>query len=158
MYLAGRRFTFLTDCAALTWLFKSRDLSPKLQRWALQMMEYDVVLQWRPGVLPSAPDAFSRLPPEDGTTPRDVDTSFPGDPPEGQSIYSGPHGPVYEQEILDERYPAGVSDDGKRGTFPVSALFMSKADKLASLLGSGEKEAARLGKSQVIAPPYAVQS
>ena len=67
MYLAGRRFKLLTHCAALTWLFKSRDLSPTLHRWALQPMEYDFLLQWRPGVLHSAPDALSRLPPENET-------------------------------------------------------------------------------------------
>lgn len=34
-YLWGRRFTLVTDCSALTWLFKSQHLSPKLYRWAL---------------------------------------------------------------------------------------------------------------------------
>ena len=43
-YLAGRRFILITDCSALTWLFRSRELSPKLHRWALRLVEYDIVL------------------------------------------------------------------------------------------------------------------
>ena len=30
--LAGRQFTLFTECSALTWLFRSRDLDPKLYR------------------------------------------------------------------------------------------------------------------------------
>ena len=44
-YLPGRRFILITDCSALTWLFRSRELSPKLHRWALRLIEYDIVLQ-----------------------------------------------------------------------------------------------------------------
>ena len=32
-YLAGRPFTLVTDCSALTWLFRSRNLNLKLYRW-----------------------------------------------------------------------------------------------------------------------------
>lgn len=32
-YLSGRPFTLVTDCSALTWLFRSRELCPKLHRW-----------------------------------------------------------------------------------------------------------------------------
>ena len=36
-YVWGRRFTLFTDCLALTWLFKNRDLfTCKLHRWALR--------------------------------------------------------------------------------------------------------------------------
>ena len=45
MNLAGRRFTLVTDCSALTCLFQSRDLIPKLHRGVLCLMEYDFVLQ-----------------------------------------------------------------------------------------------------------------
>ena len=31
-FFAGRRFNLITDCSALTWLFRSRNLSPKLHR------------------------------------------------------------------------------------------------------------------------------
>lgn len=56
-YIAGRRFIILTDYSALTWLFKSHDLSPKLDRWAICLMEFDVVLQWRAGSTHNLPDA-----------------------------------------------------------------------------------------------------
>ena len=48
-FLAGRRFNLITDCSALAWLFRSRNLSPKLHRWALRLAEYDIVLRWRAG-------------------------------------------------------------------------------------------------------------
>ena len=37
-YLWGRPFTLITDCSALTWLFKSQSLTPKYHRWALRLM------------------------------------------------------------------------------------------------------------------------
>ena len=40
-YLAGRPFTLVTDCSALTWLFHSCNLKPKLYRWSLRLAEYD---------------------------------------------------------------------------------------------------------------------
>ena len=60
-YLWGRRFTPRTDCSALTWLFKSQTLTPKLYRWALRLMEYDMDLKWKAGQN-HLPDALSRLP------------------------------------------------------------------------------------------------
>ena len=48
-YLQARPFTLITDCSALTWLFKSQVLSAKYHRWALRLMQYDMELQWRPG-------------------------------------------------------------------------------------------------------------
>ena len=44
IYLAGRQFTLVTDCAALLWLFRSRGLNSKLFRWALWMLENDIKL------------------------------------------------------------------------------------------------------------------
>lgn len=78
---------------------------------------------------PQCPYVFSKLPPNDGTPPCDIDIS-PGDPPPEQSIFVGPRGPVLNDEVLDERYPARVANDGKSETFPVSALFMDRADEL----------------------------
>ena len=77
-YLAGRQFKLVTDCSALTWLFRSRELCPKLHRWALRLMEYDMVLEWKAGVEHVVPDALSRLPVA-GTAGVDVDDSFPDD-------------------------------------------------------------------------------
>ena len=61
-YLWGRRVTLITDCSTRTWLFKSQTLSPKLHRWALRLMEYDMDLQWKAGQNHDLPDALSRLP------------------------------------------------------------------------------------------------
>ena len=44
-YLWGRPFTLITDCSALTWLFKSQPLTPKYHRWALRLMEHDITLK-----------------------------------------------------------------------------------------------------------------
>ena len=44
-YLKARPFTLVTDCSALTWLFKSQALSAKYHRRALRIMEYDIELQ-----------------------------------------------------------------------------------------------------------------
>ena len=44
-YLAGRSFTLVTDCSALTWLFRSRDLDPKLYRRALRLGESDMTMR-----------------------------------------------------------------------------------------------------------------
>ena len=44
-YLAGKPFTLVTDCSALTWLFRSRDLDPKLYRWSLRLGEFDIIMR-----------------------------------------------------------------------------------------------------------------
>ena len=61
-YVAGRCFTLVTDCSALKWLFRSRNLEPKLHRWALSLQEYDIDLRWRAGSANLVPDCLSRLP------------------------------------------------------------------------------------------------
>ena len=60
--VAGRRFALVTDCSALTGLFRSRNLNPKLHRWALSLQEYDIDLRWRAGSVNLVPDCLSRLP------------------------------------------------------------------------------------------------
>ena len=44
-FLSGRRFTLITDFSALLWLFRSRDLDPKLYRWALRLTEFDMDME-----------------------------------------------------------------------------------------------------------------
>ena len=68
----------VTDCSALTWLFQSRDLCPKLHRWALRLIEYDMDLRWREGAKHVLPDVMSRIPhqKEPGA---DIDDAFPDD-------------------------------------------------------------------------------
>lgn len=62
MYLWGREFTLVTDCNALTWFFKSQKLSPKLHRWRLRLMEYNMEVKWRPRTSHHLPEALFRLP------------------------------------------------------------------------------------------------
>ena len=92
-YLAGRQFKVVTDCSAITWRFRSRELCPMLHRWALRLAEYDILLKWRAGVQHVEPDALSRLP-HVKDTPVDVDDSFPDDfTSEAPSDFLGPRGP-----------------------------------------------------------------
>lgn len=113
-YLWGRKFTLVTDCSALTWLFKSRNLSPKLHRWALRLMEFDMCLEWKEGRSHHLPDALSRLPRFD-MPGEDIDTSFPGDSSTKLS-FRGPKGPVLDGVLLSD---LGVKDvdyqDGSAG-------------------------------------------
>lgn len=100
MYLLHRKFTLITDCAALTWLFTSQHLSPKMHRWALRMMQFDMELKWRKGAEDTVPDALSRL---WRKGPRDtpINTSFLDDstsPTDDQ----GPSGPVSDGTRLQD--------------------------------------------------------
>ena len=87
-YLWGKKFRHITDCPAITWLFKSQTFSSKLHRWALRLTEYDMELQWRPGANHQLPDALSRLPIGDAPG-ADVDGSFPDDS-STRTTYKGP--------------------------------------------------------------------
>lgn len=61
-YLYGRRFTIVTDHAALKWLMTSTNLTGKLHRWALTLQEYDFEVVYRPGSTNVVADALSRAP------------------------------------------------------------------------------------------------
>ncbi|KAE8964049.1 hypothetical protein PR002_g29094 [Phytophthora rubi] len=61
-YLYGRKFTILTDHAALKWLMTSPNLTGKLHRWALTLQEFDFDVQYRPGSTNVVADALSRAP------------------------------------------------------------------------------------------------
>ena len=119
-FLAGRRFHLITDCSALTWLFRSRNLSPKLHRWALRLAEYDIVLRWRAGTENLMPDALSRLPLHTDTEPTDIDDSFPDDPSSSApNHYVGPRGPTLHNIALADTPP---EESGHNDT-PLTALF-----------------------------------
>lgn len=117
-YLSGRRFKLIVDCSALTWLFRSRDLCPKLHRWSLRLMEYDMDLVWKEGAQHVLPDALSRLP--HAPYPQgDVDDSFPDDPSSSSpSAFVGPRGPVLDGTRLADIDPdveptVAVASEGK---------------------------------------------
>lgn len=89
-YLRHRQFVLITDCAAILWLFTSQNLSPKMYRWALIFMAYDIVLKWRSGTENVGPDALSRLLRKGPRGPDiDIDVSVTDD-------RQGPQGPVLE--------------------------------------------------------------
>ena len=119
-FLAGRRFNLVTDCSALTWLFRSRNLSPKLHRWALRLAEYDIVLRWRAGTENLMPDALPRLPLHTDTEPTDIDESFPDDPSSSApNHYVGPRGPTLYNIALADTPP----DERGHNDTPLAALF-----------------------------------
>eukprot|EP00903_Cladosiphon_okamuranus_P015718 g14508.t3 len=110
-YLAGREFKLVTDCSALTWLFRSRDLCPKLHRWALRLMEYDIIMVWKAGVEHVLPDTLSRLP-YSAEPQEDVDDSFPDDATsKAPSDYVGPQGPKLDGVPLADLEPFAPEED-----------------------------------------------
>ena len=61
-YLWGKRFEIVTDHNALKWLMNLRHPTPKLQRWALDLSEFDFTITHRAGTQNSNADALSRAP------------------------------------------------------------------------------------------------
>lgn len=61
-YLIGIKFTIITDCNALRSTFTKRDLIPRISRWWIQFLEFDCVIEYRPGEKMAHVDALSRAP------------------------------------------------------------------------------------------------
>lgn len=59
-YLLGRKFTLITDHAALKWMLHLKDPSARLARWSLRLMEYNYKVVHRPGVRHQNADGLSR--------------------------------------------------------------------------------------------------
>jgi hypothetical protein len=59
-YLLGRDFKIKTDHQPLQWLEKTK-ATPKLVRWALQMAEYNCVIEYKAGKTLTNADFVSRL-------------------------------------------------------------------------------------------------
>ena len=62
-YLLGRNFTLITDNKALEWVIKLNNPSRKINRWLVDIMEYNFVVKHRKGVTHNNADALSRLVP-----------------------------------------------------------------------------------------------
>jgi hypothetical protein len=60
-YLHGRKFTLVTDHAALKWLLAYRGISGRVSRWTMKMMEYDFEIQHRKGKDHTNADILSRI-------------------------------------------------------------------------------------------------
>ncbi|CAB0029779.1 unnamed protein product [Trichogramma brassicae] len=65
-YIEGYRFVVITDHSALKWLRNLKDPTGRLARWALEMQQWDFVIEHRKGALHHLPDALSRVFTEDG--------------------------------------------------------------------------------------------
>ena len=63
-FLAGRKFTLVTDQEALSYMFnlklKSKIKNDKVLRWRMELLPYSYEVRYRPGHLNSAADALSR--------------------------------------------------------------------------------------------------
>lgn len=60
VYLHGRPFKIITDCAALTLTLQKKVINPRIARWVLEMMEFDYVTEHRGGRRMQHVDALSR--------------------------------------------------------------------------------------------------
>ena len=59
-YLWGKHFEVVTDHKALVYLLKSRKLNKRLHGWALQLMDFDFNIIYRPGTRHQDADGLSR--------------------------------------------------------------------------------------------------
>lgn len=62
VYLDGRHFIVITDCACLSWLFNLKESKARLHRWAVKLSAYDFNVIHRPGSSNKVADALSRNP------------------------------------------------------------------------------------------------
>jgi thymidylate kinase len=73
----GNPLIISTDSVSLKWLMTSQNLQGRLARWALRLQEYlPFTIQYRKGALNQAPDALSRDPVHDDTTPNTLEDTL----------------------------------------------------------------------------------
>lgn len=60
IYLHGMRFKIVTDCNSLTLTLNKKEVNPRIARWALELQNYDYVLEHRNSERMQHVDALSR--------------------------------------------------------------------------------------------------
>ena len=60
-YVEGTRFTVRTDHAVLKWMLHMDGAPERLARWRLRLLEFDYVVQTRPGASHQAAETMSRI-------------------------------------------------------------------------------------------------
>ena len=130
-YVQVRPFTLITDCAALTRLFKSQALSAKYHRWALQLTELEMELEWRPGTRHQLADALSRIP---RASPRGegVEDSFPGRNTR-EKPHRLPEGPILDGVPLSQLGVEVDEDDEGRSMAALSKTPVASMVVLAAV-------------------------
>ena len=64
-YIEGYRFKVITDHSSLRWLHNLKNPTGRLARWALELQDHDMQIEYRAGALNHVPDALSRMSEED---------------------------------------------------------------------------------------------
>lgn len=60
-YLERMHFTVVTDHQGLQWLYGLKDLVGRLARWAIQLLQHNMTIEYKRGTTNEAPDALSRM-------------------------------------------------------------------------------------------------
>lgn len=59
-YLYGKTFKIITDCNSLTLTLNKKELNPRIARWALELQNFDYIVEHREGRCMQHVDALSR--------------------------------------------------------------------------------------------------
>ena len=142
-YVYGAQFTVITDHRALQWVFQNRTTSARLQRWALQLAEYNFRVEHRPGMCNANADAPSRLPLPAGEGIReDVDSmpelrvtlnalqALPGQPVEAEVSRWTEHTRERRKVILEALQRAGeIKSQNAYGVLPSVEELVAEVKK-----------------------------
>ena len=114
------------------WLFRSRNLDPKLHRWALSLQECDIDLWWRTGSTNMVYDCLSRLP-HPAQQQFHIDDSFRDDTSTVTSnTPSQQSDPVLDGVALQEVNP--FNDPAAKTKQPAKATAAENTTAIASAL------------------------